>query len=186
MYVLEAFGHAPTLYNSNSTRFAKYINLNYTTSGELFSANINAFMLEKSRVTLDTPSDRNFLIFYYLLSGLDKNTLEALKLKDIQKHRITRLPEGLSSYQSRQWNEKFHDLKHSLINIGFRDDDLQCLYRLLAIIILLCDIEFELMKDNNNQNQQKSRRNITNEILYIKNHEILYKGMLFKPRTTQL
>jgi myosin heavy subunit len=50
-------------------------------------AKLNDFMLEKSRVALEFPHERNFLIFYYLLAGLDKNILESLKLKDIQKHK---------------------------------------------------------------------------------------------------
>ena len=128
MYILEAFGHAPTLFNSNSTRFAKYIDLQFTSRGELTSANINEFMLEKSRVTLDFPHERNFLIFYYILSGLDSTTLETLKLNaDIQTHRITKMSEGgLSNYQSRQWNEKFHDLKQAMLNEGvFGEDDLK-------------------------------------------------------------
>ena len=53
----------------------------------ILKAKLNDFMLEKSRVALEFPHERNFLIFYYLLAGLDKNILESLKLKDIQKHK---------------------------------------------------------------------------------------------------
>ena len=45
-------------------------------------------MLEKSRVTLDYPNERNFLIFYYLLAGLDKSTMEKFHLDEIQNHRL--------------------------------------------------------------------------------------------------
>ena len=37
MAILEAFGHAPTLFNSNSTRFAKYFEMRYTANGDLIS-----------------------------------------------------------------------------------------------------------------------------------------------------
>ncbi len=79
-------------------------------------------MLEKSRVTLEFPHERNFLIFYYLLAGLDDNTLETLQLTDIQKHRITKLPEGLSNYQSKQWNETFQELKRTMLMFGFNEE----------------------------------------------------------------
>jgi hypothetical protein len=84
--ILEAFGHAPTIFNSNSTRFCKYFELRYNPDGILKGAKIYDYMLEKSRVTLDYPHERNFLIFYYLLAGLDKNTMEKFHLGDIQHH----------------------------------------------------------------------------------------------------
>jgi len=170
MYILEAFGHATTQYNNNSTRFGKFIDLGFSMKGELVDANINYFMLEKSRVTLDMPNDRNFLIFYYMLSGLDNKTLEVLGLGDTQRHRISRI-EGLSSYQARQWNEKFHDLTHAMTSQGFGDNELKSIYRVLAVIIHLCDIEFELVKDNN----RISNRKAPSEILYVKNHGLLQK-----------
>jgi myosin heavy subunit len=55
-------------------------------------------MLEKSRVTLDYPNERNFLIFYYLPASLDKSTMEKFHLDEIQNHRITSLPDGLTNY----------------------------------------------------------------------------------------
>ena len=79
-------------------------------------------MLEKSRVTLDYPHERNFLIFYYLLAGLDKNTMEKFHLGDIQHHKITSLPDGLTNYQLKQWQENFNDLKEKMIIFGFKDE----------------------------------------------------------------
>lgn len=72
LFILEAFGHAPTLFNNNSTRFAKCIDLRFTRNGELIDAHIEEFMLEKSRVTLEFPHERNFLIFYYLLAEIGR------------------------------------------------------------------------------------------------------------------
>ncbi len=170
MYILEAFGHAPTLFNANSTRFAKHIELAFTSRGDLTSATISQFLLEKSRLTLDFPHDRNFLIFYYLLSGLDSPSLSTLGLSGIQSHRITRMSEGLSNYQTRQWNEKFHDLEQGMLNQGLAEEEVKCVYRLLAGIVLLCDIEFELVRDS------KSAEGRPSEILYVKNHTVLQKG----------
>jgi chitin synthase len=173
MYILEAFGHAPTLFNSNSTRFAKSIDLNFSQRGDLISAKITESMLEKSRVCLDFPHDRNFLIFYYMLSGLDSKSLETLGLADIQTHRITRMSEGLSNYQSRQWNEKFHDLQQGMLNQGFGEEELKSVWRLLAIVVLICDLEFELVKENSSDLGGGSRG--PGEILYVKNHGVLEK-----------
>lgn len=69
--ILEALGNAPTLANSNSSRFFNYFELKFNQDGVLSAAKINDFMLEKSRAVLDFPNERNFLIFYYLLAGLE-------------------------------------------------------------------------------------------------------------------
>ena len=169
MHVLEALGHAPTLLNANSTRFAKFVDLNYSRNGELLSANIGTSMLEKSRVTLESANDRNYLLFYYMLSGLDKTTLDTLQLANIQKHRITKVPEGLSSYQSRQWNEKFFEWRQAMLNLSFSEEDLKTLYRLVAVIILLCDLEFQLVKDNTGNNKGNGVQHTKKVNSYTKN-----------------
>lgn len=178
MQVLEALGHAPTLLNSNSTRFAKYIDLNYNGKGDLIGAKVNASMLEKSRVTLDSPNDRNYLIFYYMLSGLDRSTLDIFMLGDIQKHRITKVPEGMSTYQSREWNEKFFEWRQGMLSVGFGEEDLKVMYRMLAVIVLLCDLEFQMVKEGAAAGRayQTTNRNVTNEILFVTNHEVLVKS----------
>jgi len=79
-------------------------------------------MLEKSRVTLDYPNERNFLIFYYLLAGLDKSIMEKFHLDEIQNHRITSLPDGLTNYQLKQWQENFNELKEKMLIFGFKDE----------------------------------------------------------------
>lgn len=73
--ILSAFGNAPTLANSNSSRFINFFELKFNQDGILYGAKINDFMLEKSRVVQDFPNERNFLIFYYILAGLD-NTVK--------------------------------------------------------------------------------------------------------------
>ncbi|CAF0706559.1 unnamed protein product [Brachionus calyciflorus] len=162
--IIEAFGNAPTLFNSNSTRFANLFELKYNQDGILVGAKMNDFMLEKSRVLLDFPNERNFLIFYYMLAGLDKSPMDRLYLEDIQKHKITNLPDGLTNYQIKQWTENFNNLKEKMLNFGFKDEDLKALFRVLAIIILLTDLEFVTIASSNH------------EIVYIKNERTLAKA----------
>jgi myosin heavy subunit len=84
---LEAFGNAPTIFNSNSSRFVNYLEMYFNFDGVLERAKIQDFMLEKSRVVLEQPNERNFLIYYYMLSGLDKDALNHFQLESIQKHK---------------------------------------------------------------------------------------------------
>ncbi|KAI3421294.1 hypothetical protein GPALN_014914 [Globodera pallida] len=48
--VLEAFGNAVTLQNNNSSRFGKFIKVNYRENGIVCGANVEIYLLEKSRI----------------------------------------------------------------------------------------------------------------------------------------
>ena len=58
--IFEAFGNAKTVRNDNSSRFGKYIKLQYTAANELVSAFTETFLLEKSRIVSIGDEERNY------------------------------------------------------------------------------------------------------------------------------
>lgn len=62
--LLEAFGNAKTIRNDNSSRFGKFVELQFNKDGRISGAAVRTYLLERSRVVQLTDPERNYHIFY--------------------------------------------------------------------------------------------------------------------------
>ncbi|CAM9854288.1 unnamed protein product, partial [Ectocarpus fasciculatus] len=145
--ILEAFGNAKTVRNDNSSRFGKYIKLQYSRSNTLTSAFTRVFLLEKSRLVLVSQGERNYHVFYQLMRAAlgvaegdsAEPTLDrgALCLEDVDAFDI--LTQGGCTTLGGEGEDgtNFAGLCKALRQIGCTDHELTSLWELLACILHL-------------------------------------------------
>lgn len=153
--IMEAFGNARTGINSNSSRFGKYLDLTMTKTGKVTGARISVYLLEQSRVVQQAETEGNFHIFYYLYDGLEsEGRLSDYYLDPSYREQHRYLSKTSNSPMSNI--ERWKQLKASFRVLGFREDEIDTVNRVLASILNLGDLEFgEVVSNDNTDNKAR-------------------------------
>ncbi|NXJ53730.1 MYO3B protein, partial [Spizaetus tyrannus] len=144
--LVEAFGNACTAINDNSSRFGKYLEMMFTPTGAVMGAKISEYLLEKSRVIKQAVGEKNFHIFYYIYAGLYRQKkLSEYRLPDKKPPRYIDNETGRVMHDiitKDSYGRQFEAIQHCFRIIGFTDEEVYSVYRILTGILNTGNIEF--------------------------------------------
>uniref|UniRef100_A0A8C2BFW8 Myosin, heavy chain 11b, smooth muscle n=1 Tax=Cyprinus carpio TaxID=7962 RepID=A0A8C2BFW8_CYPCA len=143
--ILEAFGNAKTIKNDNSSRFGKFIKINFDNTGYIVGANIETYLLEKSRCIRQAKIERSFHIFYYMVAGAKDNMRDELLLEDFGNYRF--LVAGHVQVQNQQDDEMFEETLEAMEVLGFNEEERIGMFKLCSTVLQLGNIEFKAEKN---------------------------------------
>ncbi|KAM9806592.1 myosin-10 isoform X2 [Syngnathus typhle] len=144
--ILEAFGNAKTTKNDNSSRFGKFIRINFDVAGYIVGANIETYLLEKSRATRQAKEERTFHIFYQMLHGASENMKSDLLLGTADEYRF--LGGGAISVPGQSDGENFTQTMDSMAIMGFNPEELLSMLKVISAVLQFGNITFTKEKNH--------------------------------------
>ncbi|XP_015236697.1 PREDICTED: myosin-10-like isoform X6 [Cyprinodon variegatus] len=144
--ILEAFGNAKTVKNDNSSRFGKFIRINFDVAGYIVGANIETYLLEKSRATRQAKDERTFHIFYQLLCGASEETRAELLLGSADEYRF--LSGGSIPVPGQSDSDNFTQTMDSVAIMGFTPEESVSMLKVISAVLQFGNISFTKEKNH--------------------------------------
>ncbi|XP_053288052.1 myosin-10 [Pleuronectes platessa] len=138
--ILEAFGNAKTVKNDNSSRFGKFIRINFDVAGYIVGANIETYLLEKSRATRQAKDERTFHIFYQMLCGASEQTRADLLLGTADEYRY--LSGGSIPVPGQSDSDNFTQTMDSMAIMGFTPEESISMLKVISSVLQFGNISF--------------------------------------------
>ncbi|KAL6212224.1 hypothetical protein ACLB2K_017445 [Fragaria x ananassa] len=143
--LLEAFGNARTVRNDNSSRFGKFVEIQFDANGRISGAAIRTYLLERSRVVQITDPERNFHCFYQLCASG----------KDAEKYKLGHPSHFHYLNQSKTYElegvsnaEEYMKTRTAMYIVGISQEEQEAIFRTLAAILHLGNVEFSPGKEH--------------------------------------
>ncbi|XP_026207272.1 myosin-16-like [Anabas testudineus] len=140
--VLEAFGNAKTIRNNNSSRFGKFIRIHFGPTAKLAGADIETYLLEKSRVISQQAAERGYHIFYQLLSGRKPELIEALLLNPDPKQYVW-VCQGVTVVDNMDDGDELLLTDEAFDVLGFTPEEKMSVYKLTGGIMHFGNMKFK-------------------------------------------
>ncbi|NXN51211.1 MYO9B protein, partial [Rynchops niger] len=140
--VLEAFGNAKTAHNNNSSRFGKFIQVNYLENGIVRGAVVEKYLLEKSRLVSQEKDERNYHVFYYLLLGVNEEERKEFHLKQPEDYFYLN-QHNLKIEDGEDLKHDFERLKQAMEMVGFLSATKKQIFSVLSAILYLGNVTYK-------------------------------------------
>lgn len=144
--ILESFGNARTIRNDNSSRFGKFIEIQFSETGKLLGAFIDSYLLEKVRLIKQADGERNYHIFYELLAGSSGSERKELLLNRSNPEDFAMTTSPSSTYSRRDGvkdDATFSALKKAMLTMGFSAVDQMNIFRIVSSLLHLSNVTLE-------------------------------------------
>ncbi|XP_049600937.1 myosin heavy chain, fast skeletal muscle-like [Syngnathus scovelli] len=140
--LLEAFGNAKTVRNDNSSRFGKFIRIHFGTTGKLASADIETYLLEKSRVTFQLSDERSYHIFYQIMTGHKAELIEMM-LISTNPYDFPMISQGQITVASIDDKEELMATDTAIDILGFTNEEKMSIYKLTGAVMHYGNMKFK-------------------------------------------
>ncbi|XP_062410828.1 myosin heavy chain, fast skeletal muscle-like [Sardina pilchardus] len=140
--LLEGYGNAKTVRNDNSSRFGKFIRIHFATSGKLASADIETYLLEKSRVTFQLPDERGYHIFYQMMTNHKPEIIE-MALITSNPYDFPMCSQGHITVASINDKEELDATDEAIDILGFTGEEKVTIYKLTGAVLHHGNMKFK-------------------------------------------
>ncbi|XP_075435723.1 myosin-4-like [Ascaphus truei] len=162
--LLEAFGNAKTVRNDNSSRFGKFIRIHFGTTGKLSSADIETYLLEKSRVTFQLSAERSYHIFYQVMCNKKPELIDML-LITTNPYDFHFVSQGEITVASIDDQEELMATDSAIDILGFNQDEKIGIYKLTGAVMHYGNLKFK-QKQREEQAEQDGTE-VADKIAYL-------------------
>ncbi|XP_028630220.1 unconventional myosin-IXa isoform X3 [Grammomys surdaster] len=182
--VLEAFGNAKTAHNNNSSRFGKFIQVNYQETGTVLGAYVEKYLLEKSRLVYQEHNERNYHVFYYLLAGASEEERLAFHLKQPEEYHFLN-QQDCFTVEGEDLRHDFERLQLAMEMVGFLPKTRRQIFSLLSAILHLGNISYKkkTYRDDSIDICNPEVLPIVSELLEVK-EEMLFEALVTRKTVT--
>ncbi|RDX51151.1 hypothetical protein OH76DRAFT_1401924 [Lentinus brumalis] len=181
--LLESFGCAKTLRNNNSSRHGKYLEIMFNDHGEPIGAQITNYLLEKGRVVGQVENERNFHIFYQFTKAASDAQREAFGLQTPEAYAYTSMSNcldvpGIDDAQD------FSETINAMQVIGLSDYEQNEIFRMLAVILWLGNVQYAEKDDGNAEIADTSVTDFVGYLLEV-DPALVQKALTIRTMETQ-